>query len=175
MAPVDRLDGLTHADAGGRRRSQMKFRPTESKDLEETYAVRARTRQNPMSKAQLVSAGFDPESVLRNFETGEYVGWVCEEGNKVVGFATGDTTTGEVLVVAVLPEYEGKKVGKNLLARLVDSMTERGCSSLWLEASSDPKVRAYGFYRALGWVPTGRTSGNGDEVLELKRARLPGG
>ena len=145
----------------------MRFRRTEPSDIEQTYAVRARTRQNPMSKAQLISAGFDSESVSRKLATQEYVGWVCEDGDQIVGFATGDTKTGEVLVVAVLPEHEGKKIGQTLLSHLIDSMIGRGCRALWLEASPDPNVRAYGFYRANGWVPSGRTTSNGDEILEL--------
>jgi len=151
----------------------MKFRRTEPKDIEQTYSVRARTRQNPMSRAQLISAGFDPESVSRSFSTGEYVGWVCEAGNDVAGFATGDTRTGEVLVVAVLPEHEGKGIGKTLLSLLVGSMTEQGCSTFWLLASPDPDMRAHGFYRANGWVPSGRRAGNGDEILELIRVGSP--
>lgn len=72
------------------------------------------------------------------------------------------------MVVAVLPDYEGKRIGKTLLSRLVDSMRARGCASLWLEASPDPTIRAHGFYRANGWVPSGRTASNGDEILELR-------
>jgi ribosomal protein S18 acetylase RimI-like enzyme len=120
-----------------------------------------------MSKAQLSSAGFDPDAVFRKLATQEYVGWVCEDGDQIVGFATGDTKTGEVLVVAVLPEHEGKKIGRTLLSHLLESMIRRGCTILWLEASPDPNVRAHGFYRANGWLPSGRKASNGDEILEF--------
>jgi len=151
----------------------MKYRRTEPTDIERTYSVRARTRQNAMSRAQLISAGFDPESVSRSFSNGEFVGWVCEAGTDVVGFATGNTRTGEVLVVAVLPEYEGQGIGKTLLSLLVGSMTEQGCSTFWLQASPDPDVRAHGFYRANGWAPSGRRTSSGDEILELVSLRAP--
>lgn len=149
----------------------MKFRQTQPGDIEETYSVRASTRQNPISREQLESAGFTPESVSGKYSTGEYVGWVCEVGNRVTGFATGNALTGEIVVVAVLPEYEGRKIGKTLLSRLVESMVGKGCRSLWLEASPDPMIRAHGFYRANGWVPTGRKASNGDEILEFSAVR----
>ena len=144
----------------------MKFRPTQPRDLEETYLVRASTRQNPISREKLVAAGWTPEFVSEKLVIGEYIGWVCEQQGKIIGFTTGNTRTGEIIVLAVLPEYEGMKIGKRLLSRLMDTLTGKGCTSLWLEASPDPKVRAHGFYRANGWAPTGRTSANGDEVLE---------
>lgn len=145
----------------------MKFRRTRPGDIEETYAVRAATRQNPISKATLAAAGFGPEAVSERYANGAYVGWVCEAEGRIAGFATGDAGTGEIVVIAVLPEYEGKGIGKALLSRLIEDLIGRGCARLWLEASPDPRVRAHGFYRANGWVPTGRISAGGDEILEL--------
>jgi hypothetical protein len=40
----------------------------------------------------------------------------------------------------------------------------------WLGASRNPATRAYGFYRALGWRPTGETDRHGDEVLVLSKS-----
>jgi len=34
-------------------------------------------------------------------------------------------------------------------------------------AAADPAVRAHGFYRKLGWHPTGERTTNGDEILQL--------
>jgi ribosomal protein S18 acetylase RimI-like enzyme len=127
--------------------------------------VRASTRQNPISIPQLVAWGFTPESVWSRYSKGEIRGWVCEDKGEVVGFSSGDLTTGEVLVLAVLPRYEGFKIGKRLLSHLIRSMQENGCSSLWLSASPNPEIRAHGFYRANGWKPNGQVLENGDEIL----------
>jgi ribosomal protein S18 acetylase RimI-like enzyme len=141
------------------------FRETQQKDIEPTLRVRASTRQNPISIPQLREWGFTPESVWDKYSRGEICGWVCEDKGEIVGFSSGDLTTGEVLVLAVLPRYEGRHIGKKLLAKLIHSMRKKGWSSLWLSASPDPAIRAHGFYRANGWAPNGKVLENGDEIL----------
>jgi hypothetical protein len=39
---------------------------------------------------------------------------------------------------------------------------------VWLAANPDPAGRAHGFYRALGWRPTGEMQHGGDEILVLE-------
>ena len=87
----------------------------------------------------------------------------------VVAFCYGDTQTGEVLVLAVLPDYEGAGVGRHLLSLMVDSLLSVGFPELWLAASPDPKIRAHGFYRRVGWQPTKTYDDNGDEILKYKK------
>lgn len=143
------------------------IRPTLPEDIEATFDIRARTRQNPITRAQLSSWGITPESVREKYASGIYVGWVCEADGTIVGFCTGDASTGEVLVLAVLLEYEARKIGINLLTRLIETLREKGAARIWLSASPDANIRAHGFYRANGWVPTGEVLDNGDEVLEF--------
>jgi ribosomal protein S18 acetylase RimI-like enzyme len=141
------------------------FRRAGPEDIEATYAVRASTRENPISKAQLIEMGFTPESVRDMYLAGAYVGRVCEAAGEVVGFCTGDANTGEILSLAVLPEYEGRKIGIRLLLLVIGDLRARGVRRLWLSASPDPRIRAHGFYRANGWVPAGEILANGDQVL----------
>jgi ribosomal protein S18 acetylase RimI-like enzyme len=68
----------------------------------------------------------------------------------------------------VLPAYEGRGIGRELLSRVVADLRACGAARIWLAASADPRVRAYGFYRANGWKPVGRMLDNGDEELELR-------
>jgi len=68
-----------------------------------------------------------------------------------VGFAMGNGLTGEMWVVAVLPEYEGRGIGRALLGRVEAYLRSRGRSRLWLTTDVDPSLRAYGFYRRCGW------------------------
>lgn len=84
------------------------------------------------------------------------IGVVCVQESKVVGFCLGDVTRGEVLALAVLPEYERRGIGTRLLSSVVERIRSAGCESLWLAASADPRVRAHGFYRSLGWRPNGQ-------------------
>jgi GNAT superfamily N-acetyltransferase len=74
-----------------------------------------------------------------------------------------------VLVLAVLPAFEGRGIGKTLLSLAVDWLRSFRPTRIWLGASSDPRTRSHGFYRALGWRSVGRRDTHGDEVLELPR------
>ena len=147
----------------------LTFRETQIEDLEAVFSVRARTRQNPISKAGLAQYyGITPASTAADMESGKLKSWSCFDGDTLVGFGTGDRTTGEVIVMAVLPNYEGKGIGKRLLAQIVAWLQSVGFAQPWLAASPNPSIRAYGFYRALGWEPTGRTLENGDQILVFK-------
>jgi GNAT superfamily N-acetyltransferase len=97
------------------------------------------------------------------------VGVVAECNDEVIGFCSGDVNTGEVLVLALLPEYEGHGLGKNILVLVADKLFSFGMDKLWLAASPNPEIRAHGFYRHLGWVPTGVIDKNRDEVLEYNK------
>src|SRR4029077_12508496 len=79
----------------------------------------------------------------------------------------GRPATGEVLVLAVLPQFEGRGIGKTLLSLAVNCLRSFKPTRIWLGASSDPGTRSHGFYRALGWRPVGEKDTHGDEILVL--------
>ena len=70
------------------------------------------------------------------------------------------------MVLALLPEYESKGIGKELLRLAMNKLHSLGHNRLFLGSADDPNVRSYGFYRHLGWRPTGQRDSHGDEVLE---------
>ena len=63
-----------------------------------------------------------------------------------------DRATGEFLVIAVLPEYEGKGIGGRLMALAEEWLAASGCKRAWLTTDLDTTLRAYGFYRKRGWT-----------------------
>ena len=146
----------------------LTFRETQVDDIEDMFSVRARTRQNPISKEHLATYGITSASSAADMASGKMKGWGCFHQAALVGFCNGDGTTGEVLVLAVLPEYEGNGIGTRLLSHVVEWLRSNGLRLPWLAASPDPRVRAHGFYRALGWRPDGRLLENGDEILVLE-------
>jgi GNAT superfamily N-acetyltransferase len=144
------------------------FRETLLSDIEELFSVRARTRESAISKEGLASIGVTPKSIAKQMSSGRLKGWVCLHGSTLVGFCNGDAETGEVLVLAVLPDYERKGIGACLLSCVVEWLRSLGSDTIWLAASPDTRIRAHGFYRSLGWRPNGKTEQNGDEILVLE-------
>lgn len=144
------------------------FRETLPSDIEGLFSVRARTRESPISKAGLASIGVTAESIAKQMASGRMMGWVCLNGSTLVGFCNGDAETGEVLVLAVLPDHEGRGIGTYLLMRVVDWLRSAGSDTVWLAASPDSRMRAHGFYRSLGWQPNGKKQQSGDEILTLE-------
>ena len=57
----------------------------------------------------------------------------------------------ELTVIALLPEYEDKGIGLQLLIKVEDWLSVRGCDEIWLTTDIDPTLRAYGFYKKNGW------------------------
>jgi GNAT superfamily N-acetyltransferase len=147
------------------------FRETLPSDVEGLFSVRARTRENPISKERLASLGITVESIAKQMASGRMKGWVCLDSSTLVGFCNGDAETGEVLVLAVLPDYERRGIGTYLLSRVVEWLRSVGSNTIWLAASPDSRTRAHGFYRSLGWRPNGEIDENDDEILEFESGR----
>ncbi|MBN5141516.1 GNAT family N-acetyltransferase [Stenotrophomonas maltophilia] len=127
--------------------------------------LRGRTRENAFSAAQLAELGITPESWAAGIAQGDSIGRVAWEGQRMAGYCFADS--GEVLVLALLPDYEGRGIGRQLLQEVVSLTRDAGHQRLFLACSADPRSRSHGFYRRLGWRPTGEIDEAGDEILEL--------
>ena len=144
------------------------YRPMTIDDIPAALAVRVSTMENRLTMEELErDYGVTPESLAAAMKS-DVKGWVCEDAGSVVGFAMGDRSNGEVSVVAVLPAYERRGIGRNLLARVQGWLFSEGHEEIWLQATPDPNIRAYGFYRKLGWRAAGTTEGDA-EVMKLRR------
>jgi GNAT superfamily N-acetyltransferase len=145
----------------------MVVREIDKSDIKDILDIRVSTKENHFSMAELAEVGVTPESIAEWLD-GSVNGWVCEMSGKPVGFALADSKTAEVLVVACYPEFEKKGIGKTLMHKIHDWLWSFGHNEIWLWSDPDPGVRAYGFYRKLGYKLTGTTKSN-DEMLKLKR------
>lgn len=74
------------------------------------------------------------------------------------------------MVLALLPDYERRGIGRELLHRTVKDLIGLGHTRLFLGCSADPMSRSYGFYRHLDWRSTESFDQYGDEILELNIA-----
>jgi ribosomal protein S18 acetylase RimI-like enzyme len=143
------------------------YRPAAPADAEACIVLRGQTRENAIRAVTLASYGITAESSAQSIETGRSSGVVCIDANRIVGYCFGDNHTGEILVLALLPAYEGRGIGKTLLSHIVTDLRKIGHQRLFLGCSRSPEHRSYGFYRHLGWKPTATADAHGDEVLEL--------
>jgi GNAT superfamily N-acetyltransferase len=131
--------------------SVVKFREITAADVPALFHVRPRTRENAMTLEELQRHDINPQSVTESL-TNSTKGWLCEDAGEVVAFSMADRATGEFLVIAVLPEYEGKGIGGRLMALTKEWLAASGCMRSWLTTDLDTSLRAYGFYRRQGWT-----------------------
>jgi GNAT superfamily N-acetyltransferase len=143
------------------------LRPMRPDDVAGALEMRGRTRENAVGRDELEAVYGITEASLRAQMSGSLFGWVAEAEGRIVGFAMGDRVTGEVGVVALLPEWEGQGTGRALLRAVMDGLIAAGHRRLWLLANPDPSVRASGFYARQGWRSTGEIQGE-DVVLEWR-------
>ncbi len=138
-------------------------------DLAEVFEVRTATIENAISMEQLQQYGITIESLTIALQT-DVKGWVDVASNKITGFVMGNSSTAELEVLAVLPEYDRRGIGAALLMQMQAWLFSNGHKRIWLKTTPDKSLRAYGFYQHFGWQPTGEIDGE-DEifVLSLKK------
>jgi ribosomal protein S18 acetylase RimI-like enzyme len=129
----------------------LNFREIQEHDINDVFVVRVATRENALSREQLEGLGINEKSVLAMLKK-THRGWLCEEDDRVVGFAMGNRQNGEMWVIALLPEYEGRGIGAELLTRVEVWLWAEGWNEIWLTTDVNPALRAYGFYRRQGWI-----------------------
>ena len=145
----------------------MNSRFATSVDIPACIVLRGQTREYPISAEKLAAMGITVDSWANDVSSGALTGYVSTDEESIVGYCFGDNTSGEVLVLALLPDYENRGIGQHLLELVVRHLTAAGHKRVFLGCAADPGTRSHGFYRHLGWVSTGTFDRAGDEVLEL--------
>ena len=150
-----------------RQPDSLQFRPATPADTAECMVIRSKTSQNAASEEWLRSIGVTRESWARNIRSGALEGHVCIAGGDIAGFCFGLRETGEIQVIALLPAFEDRGIGRVLLDMTCEGLARLGHESLFLSCNPDPASRSYGFYRHLGWRSTGTYDEYGDEILKM--------
>lgn len=147
-------------------RVALTYRRAVPEDAPECVTLRGMTRENALSAEGLRAYGITPASWAGNIRTGALPGHVCTNEGRLVAYCFGAAKTGEIEVLAVLPDFENRGIGRELLERTCKDLAARGHPRAFLGCSPDPRSRSHGFYRHLGWRPTGEFDARGDEILE---------
>ena len=145
------------------------YREITCDDIPALFVIRTATDENNLSLERLRALGITEDSV-RDRILGSYKGWLCEEDGRPAGFAMGDRSSGELWVIAVLPEYIRRGIGSELIRRVEDWLWQCGCRELWLTTDVDTGLRAYSFYLKHGWIDSEIRRG----VRYMKKARPNG-
>jgi GNAT superfamily N-acetyltransferase len=136
------------------------FREAIVKDIPALHTLRMSVKENVLNNPLLVT-----EIDYVNFLTKSGKGWLCEVNNQVVGFAIIDTDQNNIWALFILPEFEGKGIGKRLHDMMLDWHFNQNQHKLWLGTA--PNTRAEQFYTAAGWKAVGRRE-NGEIRFEMR-------
>lgn len=116
-------------------------------DIPAIFAIRTGVKENHLSLQQLEALGITPEIIREAIEQSPCA-WVAQTGEVIVGFAMVDLQDACVFAAFVLPEHEGRGVGRALM-QAAEACLFQQHSTIWLETAQ--ASRACGFYQTLGW------------------------
>ncbi|MEM9216523.1 MAG: GNAT family N-acetyltransferase [Cyanobacteria bacterium P01_F01_bin.150] len=136
----------------------MLIRLAKSDDIETLFDIRTSVTENYQSREEIAELGITPASVADMLQA-DCCAWIAELDNQPIGFSIANKTDKTILGMFVLPAYEGRGAGRCLMHAAEDWLWKSDISEIWLVTGNDSNLRAYGFYRHLGWTPMGVESG----------------
>jgi ribosomal protein S18 acetylase RimI-like enzyme len=104
----------------------LKYRRATPDDIPACVELRGKTRENAVSAKRLAEMGITVESWATDVRSGALPGYVCTDKEVVAGYCFGDKASGEVVVLALLPSYEARGVGRHLLGLVVERLQDLG-------------------------------------------------
>jgi len=133
-------------------------------DIEGMFDVRTSVIENHLSREEMRQMGIT-ESVVGDMVEKSLCAWVATKNNKIIGFSMIFPDEGCLFAAFVLPEYEGKGIGRRLVM-LAEQELFQHHDIAWLE--TDKNSRAAKFYMQLGWG--NETDLNGTDI-KLEKSR----
>ncbi|MBL8259375.1 MAG: GNAT family N-acetyltransferase [Candidatus Competibacteraceae bacterium] len=146
------------------------IRSAKVEDVEALFAVRTSVVENHQSREKLAELGITANSIASLIQNAAYSCHVATDGDRIIGFSMTDLSEGYVFALFVRPEYESQGIGRGLMELTEAAARAWGVSTLWLSTGDDRALRAYGFYRHLGW----RADGVLEDGQIVFRKRLAG-
>jgi GNAT superfamily N-acetyltransferase len=135
-------------------------------DLPEMTRIRTSVRENHASVEELAARGITPASIIAMMATDSRT-WLALVDGVPAGFSMGIVHRATIYALFIHPDYEGRGIGKRLLAEAENWLFGQGCEELWLDTGQEPEIRAHGFYLRQGWTLKGL--GDPGELRYIKR------
>ncbi len=132
----------------------MLIRVAAPEDIETLFIIRTSVVENHQSRAEIAELGITPATVAQMLQADCYA-WIAELDGCPVGFSIANRSERTIFGIFVLPTYEGRGAGRQLMAAAEEWLRSQGVAEAWLVTGNDPALRAYGFYVHLGWEPVG--------------------
>lgn len=133
-------------------------------DIKGIFDVRTSVKENHLSREEMERMGIT-ESVVTDMIEKSRCAWVAEYDGKMTGFSMILPDEACLFAAFVLPEYEGRGLGR-ILVGLAEQEIFKQHEVAWLE--TDKNSRAAGFYRRLGWIEKGNVS---ESDIRLEKLR----
>jgi GNAT superfamily N-acetyltransferase len=131
----------------------MKIREAQLEDIETLFNIRTSVIENHQSREELVTLGITPETVAEMLQT-DCRAWIAEIDEQPIAFSMANATEKTIFAMFVIPSFEGRGAGRALMQQAEQGLWFQGVEEIWLLTGNDSNLRAYGFYRHLGWTPT---------------------
>lgn len=120
------------------------YRQAQIDDIQQILYVRHSVHENVLADPNNITS-----SMCEDFFKYSGRGWVCEAEQKIIGFSCANINDYSIWALFVLPQHEGKGIGKHLLNLATDWLFKVGATEIHL--STDTGTRAEQFYIAQGW------------------------
>ncbi len=138
---------------------EFEFAEASIQDIAQMQIVRNSVTENKLSDPAIIS-----DLSYETYLNGKGNGWVCKCGNRIIGFSIADLLEHNVWALFVLPEFENRGVGKQLLHRLLNWYFSKTEKAIWLSTARN--TRAETFYTKQLWKPVGQLE-NGEIKFEM--------
>jgi len=143
----------------------MTIRAATPDDIDGLFHVRTSVRENTLTCEELEEMGITKAAVTAMIQNSPSA-WVAAEDQKIVGFSMIIPEDACLFAAFVLPEYEKRGIGKQLVQAAEEALFQQH-AVIWLETGKN--TRAAGFYRHTGWGNE-TAADDGDIRLEKRRS-----
>ncbi|QZY92866.1 GNAT family N-acetyltransferase (plasmid) [Pantoea dispersa] len=125
----------------------INIRTAQAADVDGMFHVRISVIENHLSREEMQRIGIT-ENVVADLIEKSCCAWVATDNEKIIGFSMILPDEGCLFAAFVLPEYEGRGIGRRLV-EIAEKELFRHHEIAWLE--TDKQSRAAKFYIQLGW------------------------